>query len=178
MNGRFAEARRIAFGAALIEGGYALLAFWGMNRLLREYPLISTTASAVAASILIALSIYFFCSKKMREPTSPSPRVKTQSSRSFLVGAGLSAVNPTLIATWAATVATLYSLELFKFSHENAILFSAGVCLGITTWFFVLIKIIERHRVRFSAKIVDRILKGIGIALFGLGLWMGVRLFR
>lgn len=172
MQGRFSQARWIALGAALVESGYAFLAFWGFNRFLSKYSILLVISKIVAAVVLLGLGIYFIRSKKMRAPLSFSETNGARAPKAFFLGAGISAANPTLIATWAASITTLYSMSLFSFSNANSALFSLGVCAGIFGWFSLFIHLIAKHRNRFDSRILGRVLTGIGIALIGISAWM------
>lgn len=180
MKGRYAQARWIALGASLVEGAYTFLAFWGFNQLLTRFAFIFIVSNAVAAVILAGLGVYFLRSKKMRVPVpllNKTEEVK-RSSRAFLIGVGISAINPSLIATWAATVTTLYSMNLFEFSNRNAAFFSIGVIVGIFTWFNLSLQIIAKHRDRFKVSMLDLMLKIVGWSLLAVSVWMLYRLVK
>lgn len=179
MKGRYDQARWVALGAALLEAAYTFLAFWGFNQLLTKFSSIFILSNAVAAVILAGLGIYFLRSKKMRAPIVESPNISsTRASRSFLMGAGISAVNPSLIATWAATITTLYSMNLFEYSNLNSAVFSVGVAAGIFGWFALFLKLIEKYRDRFKEAVLGKVLSCIGTGLLALSAWMLYRLIR
>ena len=178
MRGKYAEGRGIALGAGLSEACYAFLAFWGFGRFLAELRLAIAIANAVAAVLLFALGIYFFRSKKMRKPIADSKTNPAKEQRAFFLGAGISAVNPSLIATWTVTASTLYSMKLFTYSTLHSAVFSISVWVGIVTWFTIMLKIMEKHRNEINPKILDWGLKIIGLLLLALSFWMLFKVFH
>ena len=169
MKGRFAQARIAAIGAAVVEGGYAFLAFWGFSQLLDRVAWAIYAANGVAAVVLGVLGVYFFRSKKMRVIEFKVVETDvTRSVRAFFTGAGMSAANPSLIATWSASIAALYSMKLLTFSSLNAGAFAVGIATGISVWFALFISLILRFRTRFRPEIVDKILKTAGVGLMVL----------
>jgi threonine/homoserine/homoserine lactone efflux protein len=177
MQGKYSQARGIALGAALAEAIYAFIALWSFTHFLSHLSSMFEISNCVAAVILMALGIYFFRSKKMRKPIEPhATKRKPRTERSFLIGAGVSAANPSLIATWTASTTTIYSMKLFPFTELNSVFFATGVGAGIFLWFCVLLALISKYRERLNYGVIDKVLKGIGILLIGLSLYMVFRL--
>lgn len=180
MKGRYTQGRFVAAGAALVESAYTYLAFWSFNHFLANLAYMLTLSNAVAAILLAFLGVYFFRSKKMRNPVSSTKHDHDQSRgpKSFLIGAGICLVNPSLIATWTAFITTLYSMNLFEFNNPNAILFSSGVFSGIFLWFSVQLKLIAKYRSKLNPAAMDNILKIIGFFLLCLSALMIFKLLQ
>ena len=105
-----------------------------------------------------------------------SPK-KVKETKAFLIGVGVSAVNPSLIASWTFTATTIYSMKLIPFSLAHSLLFSGGVCVGIIAWFGIMMKIMELHRNNLDPKILDRGLKAVAFLLWGISLYLLIHLF-
>lgn len=180
MKGRYSQGRFVAAGAALVESGYTFLAFWSFNHFLTGLAYMLILSNAVAAVLLGFLGVYFFRSKKMRNPVGSQKHDSDQARgpKSFLIGAGICLVNPSLIATWTAFITTLYSMSLFEFNNPNAILFSTGVFSGIFIWFTVQLKLIAKYRSKLNPALMDKILKIIGFFLLGLAALMIFKLIK
>ncbi|MCK5796418.1 MAG: LysE family transporter, partial [Deltaproteobacteria bacterium] len=118
IEGRLRSGLAVAVGGALAEGVYAFLAFWGFSKLLAHYTFILPASRAVAAIVLIGLGIIFLRKKPIE--TTPSP-VREGWGGGFFLGFGITALNPTLIATWSAASATLFSTGLVSFDATLAI---------------------------------------------------------
>ncbi|MCC6624259.1 MAG: LysE family transporter [Deltaproteobacteria bacterium] len=91
--------------------------------------------------------------------------------KSFSVGFTVTVLNPTLLATWAAAATTVASMDLFPVDAAHAPPFAIGVTLGACGWFGVLIWLLSRYRHRFSPLTLQRVIRGMGWGLVGLGLW-------
>lgn len=176
LEGRRRDGLYIACGSAIVESAYAYLAFWGFSALLERYAWIELASRIAAAVILTAIGIYCF-----RRDISEGDRSKLVSRHreskggSFLLGFTVTAINPTLLATWGATVTTLYSLQIVHFDSAKALPFSIGACVGIVLWFLTLLYLMKRMEHRFTPRSLDRVLNGMGVALIAVGLVLAVR---
>lgn len=180
LRGRRHQARFMALGAATAELTYANLAYFGFSRFLKDLPVLAQVSSIVAAIILTAVGLYFYKNQKLREIHESEDNAILVPWRSFLLGLGLGGGNLTLLATWTAALALIYSLNLFEITGTNFFLFSLSFAIGVVAWFFILVKLVQVYKSQFEASILDRILKGVGVFLMGLGLWMfvqGIRVF-
>jgi threonine/homoserine/homoserine lactone efflux protein len=165
----------LAVGAAIAESVYAYLAFWGFSELLTVYWWIEPISRGAAAVLLTALGLRFMLKGESAEQPEAKPAAGVGNKRSFLLGLTITALNPTLIASWSAAVTILHSADLIDFGAGRALPFSIGVCLGISGWFIVLLWVLRRYRERFSRRTMARLLKGMGVALTLLGLWFAWR---
>lgn len=165
----------LAAGAAIAESAYAYLAFWGFSAFLARYAFIEPVSRAAAAIILTGLGLHL--ARKRTDPDAPAPAPDSSvgNKRSFMLGFTITALNPTLIATWTAAVTTVYSLHIVEFDSGGALPFSIGACAGITSWFAILLSLLHRFRARFSAASLARTLRVMGYLLIGLGAAFAVR---
>src|SRR5271163_3359738 len=104
--GRYKEALRIALGAAIAEGIYAALAFWGFATFLARHALVLPISHGVTAVVLCGLGAKFLFFKLKDEASKPEEEAKPGG---FWVGFSISAINPTLLATWGAVTTFLYA---------------------------------------------------------------------
>lgn len=165
----------LAMGSALVESVYAYLAFWGFSELLNNYPWIQHSSRALAAVILTALGIRLSLRRKLPEEKAEPIDPRVGSKRSFFLGMTITALNPTLIATWGAAVAMLHSLDIMTFGAARALPFSVGVGVGICGWFAVLLYALARFKNRFQRATLERTLRVMGVALVVLGLYFAWR---
>ena len=179
LQGRVGSALRLASGAAIAEGGYAYLAFWGFSGFLTRYAWIEPAARVASALISILLGLYFVhgpgakATRTDPAPHDPSPLEQ----HNFLLGLTLTALNPMLIAAWTAAITAVYSLDLVHFDPQEALPFSLGAFAGITAWFATLLGVLQRYRTRISDAVVARMRRGMGVVLILLGLGLAARLF-
>lgn len=175
LEGRRRDGLYIACGSAIVEAGYAYLAFWGFSELLTRYEWIALASRIAAAVILFAIGVYCY-----RRRANEGDRAKVVSKHreskggSFVLGFTVTAINPTLLATWGAIVTTLYSLQIVHFDAAKALPFSIGACIGIVSWFGTLLYLMKRLEHRFSPRSLDRFIKWMGVALMVIGLVLAV----
>lgn len=168
VDGRFKNALYIGLGCALAEAFYATLAFWGFSTFLTRYPAIVPITRVVAAVILIVLGIVFMRQKPGPEDAAP---VVERRGRSFLLGFSITALNPTLIGTWAAAVTVLLSTGLVDSRPSLSVPFGLGVCAGIAAWYALLIELVARFKRRFRRESLNMAVRAMGVVLVGIGLW-------
>jgi threonine/homoserine/homoserine lactone efflux protein len=174
-NERYAEARRTAYGAAVAEGFYAFLAFWGFATFLARHEIVLPISHGVTGAILLGLGIYFMRFEQKDEEGKGGPRKK---GGPFLVGFSVAAVNPTLIASWSAVTTFLYSRQLVPMDGPLAIPFGLFAGLGITLWGRVIVWLLRRFRDHFPRKTLTWVVRGMGVLLLALGVWSLAELGR
>jgi threonine/homoserine/homoserine lactone efflux protein len=175
LEGRARSALYLAAGAALAEGGYAYLAFWGIAGFLTRYAWVEIASGIAAAAISTALGLHF-----LRSPNAEATRAQSDPGApgrgAFLLGFTIAALNPALIMTWTAAVTAMYSLGLVRFEPAAALPFALGACAGITVWFAVLLGLVQRFRERLSDAALGRVRRAMGAILVALGIALAARL--
>jgi threonine/homoserine/homoserine lactone efflux protein len=163
----------LAAGSAIAEGGYAYLAFWGFSAFLTKYAWVEPVSFGTAAVILIGLGIHLVLRKPKDASAAAAPAADPNvgNKRSFFLGFTITALNPTVIANWTAAVTSLYGLHWVNFDSGAALPFSAGACLGITSWFATLLSLLTRFRQAFSGATLDRVIRIAGYCVLVLSLW-------
>lgn len=165
----------LALGAAIAESAYAYFAYWGFSELLTRYGWIEPLSRALAAVILIALGLRFTLKHMTPEARPEGADLNVGNKRSFLLGMTITALNPALMATWGAAVTMLHSLDVVVFTQASALPFSIGVCVGISSWFTLLLVLLSRHRGRFQPGTLAKLVRVMGGFLILLGLWFAFR---
>lgn len=180
ITGRYGRGRAIAIGGAIGEGMYAFFAFWGVGAFLTSYPWVLPISKVIAGALLVGLGAMFIRrpssstksdqADEADDPTSPQRGLK----RSLLLGFGITALNPTLIATWTTVVATTLSSGLASYSVAAAGAFALSAAAGIALWFLVFLELLSRFRDRIHRGTLDRLVQLIGVVLVGLGVWFWI----
>ncbi|MBU6154887.1 MAG: LysE family translocator [Bdellovibrionales bacterium] len=167
---QFKKGRALGFGAGLAEAMYVLLAFLGFELFFKSIPYFESSMSAMAGIILIMLGIHFCRAKPARWAESePTPKEKGRGA--FLLGFGVSIVNPTLLATWTAVIASLHRVAAFPYTPESGGSFAFGVWIGTGLWFVLMLDLIKRNHSRFKNHWLKGIMTGMGVLLILLGIW-------
>ena len=171
--GRFRAGILIGFGAAVAEAGYAFHAFWGFSTFLARYPVIDPVSRLVAAVLLLALGVVF--ARHVAPPDAAGEPARTSALGCLAVGFSITALNPTLIATWTAATTTLQATHLIDLAPSSAPAFALGSLVGIAGWFLLLIGILRRYRGNFRPATLLRVVRAMGWGIAGLGLFFGYR---
>jgi threonine/homoserine/homoserine lactone efflux protein len=169
----YPEALHIGLGAAGAEGVYAGVAFWTFTSLLASYPLVVPVSRGVTAVVLTALGVRFALWKQHDQKDKYERKAGT-----WLVGFSLSAINPTLLITWSAAVAFLYSKGLGMSSGLVAIPFGACAGAGIAAWFAILVAILRKFEGKLPVAVLNWTIRVLGVGLVGLGVWSAVQLVQ
>lgn len=175
--GRIRSAIQLSLGTALAEGGYAFLAFIGFGALLAEYGFLIPVSRGLGAILLTGLGLRFAIHPPYQhhEPSSrPAKKNKRFRGKSFMLGFSITALNPTLIATWTAAMALVHSMYHIEYNLLGAFAFAFGVTGGIAIWFIAFVKILQRYRKRFSERFLKTLLRFIGVILIGFGIWFAL----
>lgn len=172
LENRARNAFYLALGSAIAESVYAYLAFWGFSAFLASYPWIEPVARITAAVLLFGLGVHFY--RKRHSVAAPEPRpANAGNKRSFFLGFTITALNPTLIATWTFTVTTVFSFGIVQFDSTNALPFSLGAFFGIAAWFGTMLYLLGRFRSSFPRTALERLMRAMGVLLIALGLGLG-----
>ena len=94
-SGAFGEALRIGLGAAVAEGVYAGVAFWGFTTFLAQHAIVVPISTAATAVVLIGVGARFVF---WRPDGEGGRRCAREPPGRLLLGFSVSAFNPTLLA--------------------------------------------------------------------------------
>ena len=170
-HGEFDDARRIGIGAAIAEALYAGIAFWGFATFLSRHAFIVPLSHGTTAVLLVLLGIRFVTFVPKDKGSGGENK-----AGSFLLGFSISALNPTLLVTWSAAVAFLYSKGLGETRWVYAIPFGLCAGAGIASWFTLLVNLLRRYHGRLPRPLLTAVVRVLGVALVALGVWSGVQL--
>jgi threonine/homoserine/homoserine lactone efflux protein len=170
--GKYSEATRIGLGASAAEGIYAGLAFWGFTTFLARHAIVVPVSRAVTAIVLTAIGFRFVFWFPPRSPRD----ARENKAGTALLGFSVSAINPTLLLTWSAAVAALYSRGLKEPSPAYAIPFGLCAAAGISGWFFTLAVLFKKFGGKLPETAITWVIRAMGLVLVVLALWSGVKL--
>ena len=88
------------------------------------------------------------------------------------------ALNPTLLVTWSAATAVLYSKGVAHMTNVMAIAFGLAAGLGVATWQVVLVALIRRYQSHFPRRALTWIVRGMGLLLVAIAVWSAIDLVR
>ncbi|MDP8998993.1 MAG: LysE family transporter [Myxococcota bacterium] len=169
----FGDAWRIGVGAAVAEGIYAAVAFWGFATFLARHAIVVPISHGVTALVLVVLGVRFVLFASREQPKSEENK-----AGSALLGFSISVLNPTLLASWSAIVAFLYSKGLRELPSAYAIPFGLCAAAGVGAWFVLLVGALRKYEGTLPRLGLTMIVRFLGIVLLVLGLWSGVQLVQ
>ncbi len=174
LQGRVRRALNIAIGAAVAETVYASMAFYGLSSVLAGHPSVLPAARLVGALLIVLLGGYFLARRRPAdEHASAPPRDAKRSA--LLIGFTMTAVNPTLLATWSGAVAAVHAMGLEVTPRLGALPFGVGAFLGIVSWFAIWLAVLRKFRERIKPRTIDHAVRTIGALLVLVGGWAAVR---
>jgi threonine/homoserine/homoserine lactone efflux protein len=171
--GRYGDALRVGLGAAAAEGVYAGFAFWGYTTFLARHAVVVPISHGMTAVVLVAVGVRFV----VWRPSQQGARNGNEAG-TVLLGFSISAINPTLLLTWSAGVAFLYSKGLSEPPALYAVPFGLSGAAGIAAWFVSLAALLKRFGGKLPTAALTWTVRGMGLVLVGLGLWSGAQLVR
>ncbi len=181
---RYTAAILIAVGTAIAEGLYAALAVLGFAAL-ADQPWVAPASKGLAGVVLIVVGLAFALRRPKPPPDDDDPDALAERGPkkdaiwgNVLVGFTITAVNPTLLATWAAVTSMLVASEWVVLEPATSIPFGLAVGAGVTAWFVLLVALVKRFTKKLGWGSVARVIKVIGWLLVALGAWFLVLLVR
>lgn len=177
LHARYRDGWAIGLGGAIAEGIYCGLAIYGLTTLLEGFTFLEPVAKGMGILLLLVVGLYFMVvHQENREESRIAQRATSNWIGQFLVGFSVAALNPTLIFTWSMTAAMLYSLANLTFQTYELIAFATSVVIGIATWFGMLLALLRRFRGNFSLVSLQKVIRGVGVALVGVSVVMAALL--
>jgi threonine/homoserine/homoserine lactone efflux protein len=170
---KFGEALRVGLGAAVAEGLYAGVAFFGYTSLLSRRAEVIPISRGATAFVLGALGIHFAFWRRKETKDKRENKVGTA-----LLGFSVSAANPTLFLTWSTAVALLYSKGLVEPPALYSNPFGVSEACGVAGWFFSLTVLLRRYGAHLPEAAFTWTVRAMGMLLVGLGAWSGADLVR
>ena len=96
--------------------------------------------------------------------------------RYFILGAALCFSNLALIAYWLTVAGILHGYNIIQQTLYDNLFFSLGTGLGVVIWFFVLLELVEKQKMKLDVKQIEKITRFFGIILLIITTVMGYKL--
>ena len=166
MLARYRDGWVIGLGGGLVEGVYCAIAVHAFSILRDNLTFLAPLTKIASLLLLFALGLYFiFARQENAEKTAVAEPSPANWGGQFFVGVSVAALNPTLILTWSASVALLYSITNITLHSYNSVVFAASVVLGIVAWFSLLLALLRRFRSHFPSSLLHKVMRIIGVLL-------------
>ncbi len=96
--------------------------------------------------------------------------------RYFILGILLYLSNPSFLAYWITVAGIIHGYHILTPSAYNSSFFALGTGIGTSSWFFILLELVERQKMKLDKKIIERITRIFGAILLIISLVMGYKL--
>lgn len=179
ISGRFREGFGVALGAAVAESLYCGLALFGLSALFERYPALEVYALRLALLMLVGVGLTFMAFKTKIVPQADRGNIPvTAWLKQAALGFTLVITNPVILLTWSGAVAALYALAGLRFDLVDKFGFAAGVGLGVTAWFYVMLKLLERFEGRLTVTAAQWLVRAMGALLVAIAAGSAPRALR
>jgi threonine/homoserine/homoserine lactone efflux protein len=168
--GRFQSGLMNAYGAALAEALYSTLACMGVGALLRARPEWAILAHGFGGIAISLVGLFFFLQKPKHHASSEPERPRYERRGSFALGFTITLFNPTLIATWTATLSLLFVSFGVVIPVAVAPALGVGAASGICSWFSLAMVLLRRYHGRLNRRMMAQAIRYIGLFLIGVGI--------
>jgi threonine/homoserine/homoserine lactone efflux protein len=115
-----------------------------------------------------------FFKRREAKPTrsEESPGFK----RYFLLGIVLYLSNPSFIAYWITVAGIIHGYHILAVSAYNNFFFALGTGMGTTAWFFILLELVEKQKMKLDRAKIEKITRVFGVVLLLISIFMGYKL--
>lgn len=168
---RWGQGLMIGGGTGLMDIVYCMAAMFGISAVISN-PVVALILQITTFAIFLTFGIkttFFKIAEARIQQTEEAPGLK----RYFLVGILLYFSNPSFIATWITVAGIVHSYHVIHPTTYEDIMFAAGTGLGTFTWFFTLLQIVKKYKVRFTANQIQNISRAFGALLLIITAVMG-----
>ncbi len=166
----------IGAGSAFMDIIYCSAAMFGISMLVSDSQLqfIFQVATFVIFFFFGIKTTFFKIHEAKLQRNEDAPGFK----RYFLLGMALYLPNIPIIGYWITVAGIVHSYRLIDPSPLNNLLFSLGTGLGTVMWFFTLVELVERHKMKFDVSTLQKITRLFGIILIIISSVMGWNLVK
>ncbi len=130
--------------------------------------------ASLAIFLFIGVKTTFF---KLPEAKPSRSEESPGFKRYFLFGIILYLSNPSFIAYWITVAGIIHGYHILAVSAYNNLFFALGTGVGTTAWFFILLELVEKQKMRLDREKIQKITRGFGIVLLFISVFMGYKLF-
>jgi threonine/homoserine/homoserine lactone efflux protein len=158
-----AQGLMIGAGTGLMDLLYCGAAMFGMSTLISnpKIALVFQIATFVVFLVFAVKTTFFKIPEAKLRPADDAPGLK----RYMFMGIVLYLSNPSFIAYWITVAGIMQSYRVLEPTTYDDIMFALGTGIGTFTWYFVLLELVEKYKVRLEADQIQNITKAFGAIL-------------
>ncbi len=174
LSGKTGQGLMIGAGSGWMDIVYCAAAMFGISSL-NSNPKVELVFRIATFAIFFLFGIrtaFFNTGEAKVSKSEESPGFK----RYFLLGIVLYLSNPSFIAYWITVAGIIHGYHILADTSYNNLFFSLGTGFGTTGWFFILLELVEKQKMKLDKKLIDTITRGFGVILLLISLFMGYKL--
>lgn len=174
----FRSAFSIAVGGSIMDFVYFMMILTGLSFITFSHQT-SLVLKIVGVVFLFLFGLKEIIAKeKGMEVTEEENKKKPHAASFFLLGVLIYTSNPTLIATMSGLAAVIKSWHAFDFNFLNYFLLSLGVGVGSASWFYFLLKMVERYQNRIPKRFFYHFSRASGVLIVLFSLIMAFNVYK
>ncbi len=175
LRNRTAQALMIGTGSALMDIIYCSAAVFGVGSLVTN-PTLDTIFRVATFAIFFVYGLKTTFGKLPETHFQPSEDDAPGFKRYFLLGMAMYFSNPSFLAYWITIGGMVHGYRLIESTAVSNGLFALGTGVGVTAWFFTLVELVERQKMKFEVDRIRKITRGFGLLLLIVSAVLGWKL--
>jgi threonine/homoserine/homoserine lactone efflux protein len=176
LSNRTGQGLMIGAGTGMMDIVYCAAAMFGMSTLISnpKIELAFRIATFVIFLLFAVKTTFFKIPEAKLTSTEDAPGLK----RYLLIGIVLYLSNPSFIAYWITVAGIMHSYHVLAPTTYDDVMFAMGTGFGTFSWYFLLLELVKRYKVRFDAQQIQNITRAFGAILLIITSVMGWNLLN
>lgn len=176
LRNRTAQALMIGTGSALMDIVYCGAAVFGIGTLITN-PTLELIFRIATFLIFFIYGLKTTFGKLPETHFQPSEDDAPGFKRYFLLGMAMYFSNPSFLAYWITIAGIVHGYRIIDHTMFDNAMFAIGTGVGVTIWFFTLVELVEKQKVKFEVDRIRKITRFFGLLLLIVSLILGWNLF-
>jgi threonine/homoserine/homoserine lactone efflux protein len=159
-----AQALMIGAGSAWMDILYCSAAVFGVGSLISN----PTLDSIFRISTFVIFFVYGLKTTFGKLPEThfrPNEEDVPGFKRYFILGMAMYFSNPSFLAYWITIAGIVHGYKVIEPTVIDNSLFALGTGIGVTAWFFTLVELVERQKMKFEIDRIRKITRFFGLIL-------------
>jgi threonine/homoserine/homoserine lactone efflux protein len=179
--GRYGNSVMLILGSTIMETVYCSFAVITVGAVYKfSYHGVQFLSEIVGVIILFIVGFFIFKTEPSEKPAVGVEGLSTkEKTRDFLTGFILVALNPTVILTWSAAVASLISFGILEISGIlDVFTFTLSASLGTLSGSLTMVFFVNLYRLSFSKKFIKIFLRIMALIVWGIALFFLIKILE
>lgn len=165
----------VGLTSASLDVVYSFVALNGFSRLTINLSAYLPYIKITAIGLLVGMSVRLF--KQARHFKKRTGSIKTAAHRPVITALLLYLTNPALYAFWLAVAGFVTAHHWVSHRDISAVVFPLSAGIGATSWYFILIRYVDKYHHQFKNETFKKMFVIIAISLLGFAIYTFISLF-